>query len=160
GSADNPLGTDLTMPSGVGVAMHQRQGKGQIGGRAFNPATGQCEGSFVAAPSVVKGFEVMASFSGGANGDPSTGHPPRPGGPGALPPSPICLDNIFADDDGAGLVVGPGADVDASHLQIARTLMGAIQLGNGAANVATLASTTAAGAACRSLDGVTCATPM
>lgn len=160
GSVDNPLGTDLTMPSGVGVALHKRSGKGQIGGRAFDPGTGACEGSFVAQPSLVKGFEVMASFSGGANVDPATGMPLAADHRNAVPPDPCCLDNAFGDELGVGLVVGPNADVKASHLQIAGTLMGAIQIGNGAANVETLASTSTAGTPCRSLDGVTCATPM
>ena len=38
--------------------------------------------------------------------------------------------------------------------------MGAIHAANGAANVENLASTTSRGAACRSLDGTTCATPV
>jgi hypothetical protein len=159
GSIDNPLGTDLTLPSGVGVALHKRSGKGQVGGRSFDPMSDACEGGFVAPASVIKGFEVMGSFSGGANVDP-TGRPLRYGERGAVAPSPVCLDNAFGSELGAGLVVGPNADVRASHLHIADTLMGAIAIGNGAANVATLASTAAAGAACRSLDGTTCATPM
>jgi hypothetical protein len=160
GSTTNPLGTDLTMPSGVGVALHKRQGKGQIGGRSFNPGTSACEGGFVAAASEVRGFEVMASFSGGANVNPTNGAPLVAADPGAVPPSPSCIDNVFGDELGVGLVVAPNADVGASHLQIVSTLMGAIQIGNGAANVATLASTTAAGAACRSIDGLSCVTPV
>jgi hypothetical protein len=160
GSADNPLGTDLTMPSGVGLALHQRRGKARIGGKAFDPASGVCQGSFVAAPSLVQGFEVMASFSGGANVDPSTGQALVAGNRSATPPNPSCVDNLYGDELGVGFVVGPNADVDASHVQISDTLMGAIQIGNGAANVATLASTTAAGAPCRSLDGQSCVTPI
>jgi hypothetical protein len=102
----------------------------------------------------------MASFSGGANVDAATGRPLRFDERGAVPPSPGCLDNAIGSELGVGRVVGPNADVHASHLQIADTLMGAIAIGNGAANVETLASTAAAGAACRSLDGTTCATPM
>jgi hypothetical protein len=160
GSRDNPLGTDLTLPSGVGVALHKRSGKGQLGGLAFDPLADACVGGFVAAPSVIKGFEVMASFSGGANVDPASGQPLRFDARSAVLPSPSCLDNAFGSELGAGLVVGPNADVRGSHLHIADTLMGAIAIGNGAANVETLASTSAAGAACRSLDGTTCATPM
>jgi hypothetical protein len=160
GSVDNPLGTDPTLPSGVGVALHKRSGKGQIGGRAFDPMTGDCQGGFVAPASSIKGFEVMASFSGGANVDPASGEPLRFDESAAVPPSPSCLDNAYGSELGVGLVVGPNAIVHASHLHIADTLMGAVAIGNGAANVETLASTTTAGAPCRSIDGSTCATPM
>ncbi len=159
-SASNPLGTELLLPAGQGLALHMRRGKGQIGDRAYDALTGECVGAITSAPSSVVGFETLASMTGGANVRAGTGEPLEAGDPAAVPPNHYCMTNLLGDELGMGLVVSGNVDVRARHLQIERTLMGAIHVANGAANVETRASTTAQGGACRSLDGTTCATPV
>ena len=159
-SASNPLGTDLTLPAGEGVALHMRRGKGQIGDLAYDTATGECVGTISTAASRVVGFENLASFSGGANVRATNGAPLEARDPAAVAPNHYCITNLRGDELGMGLLVSGNVDVRAHHLQIERTLMGAVHVANGAANIATLASTTSQGAACRSIDGVSCATPV
>jgi len=159
-STSNPLGTDLTLPAGEGVAFHMKRGKGQIGDLAYSAATGECVGSITSAPSSVVGFETLGSFTGGGNVRATNGEPLAAGDPGAVAPSHYCVTNLRGDELGMGLVVSGNVDLRARHLEIERTLMGAVHLANGAANVETVASTTARGAACRTLDGTTCATPV
>lgn len=159
-STTNSIGTDLTLPAGEGLAFHMRRGKGQIGDLAWSAATGECVGSLATPHSRVVGFENLASFTGGANVRATTGEPLAAGDAGAVAPNHYCMTNVRGDELGMGLVVSGNVDVRARHLQIERTLMGAIHAANGAANVENLASTTSRGAACRSLDGTTCATPV
>jgi hypothetical protein len=158
GSADNPLGTDLTLPSGVGLALHMRHGEGRIGDLAYDAGTDACEGTLVTPPSSVKGFELLASFSGGANVDPASGGPRTHDAP-AVDPNVYCVTNVLGDELGAGLLVAGNVDVRVKHLQVERTLLGAIHVANATGNVEDLASTTTQGTPCRSVDASTCATP-
>ncbi len=160
GSASNPLGTDLTLPSGEGIALHMRAGRGRIGDLAFDEGSGACVGSLETDPSVVRGFETLASFSGGANVRPGSAEPLTADDPDAVPPNAYCITNLLGDELGSGLLVSGNVDVRAKYLQVERTLMGAIQVANGAANVEDVGSTSAQGAACRSVDSETCATPV
>jgi hypothetical protein len=160
GSALNPLGTDLTLPSGEGIALHMQTGRGRIGDLGFDPGSGDCVGSLQSDPSSVLGFEALGSFSGGANVRPGTAEPLTADDADAVPPNTYCITNVLGDELGMGLVVAGNVDVRASHLQIERTLMGAVQVANGAANVENVTTTGAQGAACRSVDSETCATPV
>lgn len=159
-ASGNPLGTDLTLPAGEGIALHMKRGRGQIGDLAYEALSGQCVGSIASAPSSVVGFETLASFSGGANVRASDGQPLASADPGAVAPNHYCVTNLRGDELGMGLLVSGNVDVRARHLRIERTLMGAIHVANAGGNVATVASTAGQGAACRSVDGATCATPV
>lgn len=156
----NPLGTDFLLPAGEGVALHMKRGKGQIGDLAYDALTDACQGTITSAASSVVGFETLASFSGGANVRASDGQPLAAGDPGAVAPNHYCVTNLLGDELGMGISVAGNVDVRARHLQIERTLMGAVHVANGGSNVETVASTTGRGAACRSLDGTTCASPV
>jgi hypothetical protein len=160
-SDNNPLGTDLTVPSGCGLTLASRAGKGEVGGKSYNPETGRCEASLEGDPevSVIEGFECAMTTSGGANVDPETGAPLEADAAGAVPPNVYCLDKIRADKNEVGLVVGGNVDVRASRLDIRRTQFSAIHVKNSTANVETVDSTTAAGSPCPSDDGDTCRSP-
>lgn len=155
GSASNPLGTDLTLPSGVGIALHMRRGTGRIGDLA--PGAGACVGTIQSEPSSVRGFEALASFSGGGNVDEISGEP-LTHDLAPVPPNLYCITNVLGDELTQGLLVGANADVRAKHLQIEHTLMGAVHVANATGNVEDVASTSGQGAPCRNLDGETCAT--
>jgi len=134
-----------------------RKGVGRIGDLV--PFLGACVGSITSAPSSVKGFEALASFSGGANVVASNGEPRTHDDP-AVAPNLYCIANVLGDELGTGLVVGGNVDVRASHLQIEETLMGAVHVANATANVEDFASSSGQGTACRSIDGdETCANP-
>jgi len=160
GSITNPLGQDLLVPSGDGMAFHMRSGRAQIGGRSYDAATDTCQPSGIFEPSRIVGFEVMASLSGGANVDPATGAPLSGNDPMAVDPIVYCLDNIVGDELELGLAIHGNVDARLSHFVIKETQMGAIHVANGAANEQDLASTTAAGHPCESTDEVTCDTPV
>lgn len=155
GSSSNPLGTDLTLPSGVGIALHMQKGVGRIGD--LTPGVGACVGSITSAASSVRGFEALASFSGGANVDGTTGEPLTHDG-ASVQPNLYCITNVLGDELGAGLLVGGNVDVRARNLQIENTLMGAVHVANATGNVEDVTTSTGQGTPCRSLDAETCAT--
>jgi hypothetical protein len=159
GSVANPY-MDTTLPSGVGIALHMRGGSARIGDLAWDPGSNGCTGTYASEPSSVRGFEVMASVSGGANVAETTGEPMAYDDAGAVPPTVFCVSNVLGDELVTGLVVGGNADVRADHLQIEETLLGAIQASNGGANLEDVASTTLGGTPCPTVDSLTCRTPI
>lgn len=160
GSTANPLGTDLTLPAGVGIALHMRHGTGRVGDLVYDALGDACIGTLSTAPSSVRGFEALASFSGGANVNEVSGQPLTHDDPDAVAPTVYCFSNVLGDELGAGLLVGGNVDVRAQHLEIASTLMGAVHVANPTANVEDLTTSTGQGAPCRSVDAETCATPV
>ncbi len=160
GSIENPIGTDLTLPSGDGLALHMRSGRGRIGDLAYDAMAGECVGTLATEPSSVRGFEALASLSGGANVRAGTAEPLAADDAEAVPPNAYCLTNILGDELGMGLVVAGNVDVRAKYLQIEGTLGGSMVVGNATANVEDVTTTGAQGAPCRSVDAETCASPV
>jgi len=159
-SNNNPLGTELTVPTGAGVALASPAGRGEIGPKSYKQKTDRCEASLAGDPeaSVIEGFEAMITVTGGPNVDDPTGASLEFDHPNAVPQKRYCLDKIRGDNNEVGLAVGANVDVRASRMRIEETQFSSVLVANGAANVETVDSTTACGSPCPSIDETTCQT--
>jgi hypothetical protein len=150
--------TDLTLPSGTGVALAMEYGEGRIGPKAVNAATGACEAIIVPDPgaSVIEGFQVGVALGGGANVDGATGEPLSADSPNALPPNQYCIDKFVVEKTEVGMAVGGNVDVEASRCTIGETQFSSVAVGAGGANEVDPTTVT-----CREVangDGTSCAT--
>jgi Tol biopolymer transport system component len=143
GSPNNPLGTDLTLPTGIGVALAFRAGNGQIGAKSYNPLNDRCDAGPAAKieVSVIEGFLNGMTIGGGANKDPDTAEGLTEDHPKAVAPNVYCIDRVRIDKAEVGIVVGPNADARASSLDIQDTQFMSVFVANGGANVATVENT-------------------
>ncbi len=156
GASENP-NQDLAVPSGIGLTAHIRHGTIQVGGLRYNRITNQVEREAFYPASRAVGFEGVASFSGAANVD-NTGRPLNHDDEQAVPPTVYVIENIEARENEAGIGVTANADVRASRLDMSGFQSSVAYLANGGANRETVATTTAQGRPCDSLDGMACRT--
>jgi hypothetical protein len=156
--------TDLTLPSGTGVALAMEYGEGRIGPKALNAATGACEAIIVPDPgaSVIEGFQVGVAFGGGANVDGATGEPLSADSLNAVPPNQYCIDKFVVEKTEVGMAVGGNVDVEVSRCTIGETQFGSVAVGAGGANEVDPTSLVSGGyPGCREVengDGKSCAT--
>jgi hypothetical protein len=149
---------DLTLPSGVGVALAMEAGEGRIGPKAFNAATGTCEAVIEPdpEPSLIEGFQVGVTVAGGANVLGATGEPLSADDPNAVPPNQYCLDKFVVEKTEVGIAVGSNVEVESSRCVVGATQFGSVAVAAGLANEVDPSTVL-----CREVengDGTSCAT--